>query len=120
MGEQNQRDKRGVAPADCLTVETEAMETQVHMKGVLPWLVRLDCCASTIDFCPALAALVGPVQIIFSSLAHFFTSLVPIAQQAGQAVVPRRQSINMLLVAKYLLINQSDVTCQLETVSLSV
>ncbi len=34
---------------------------------VLPWLVRWACCAGTRDFCPALAALVGPVQNIFSS-----------------------------------------------------
>jgi hypothetical protein len=34
--------------------------------SVLPWLVRGACRAGTIDFCPVLAALVGPVQ------KHFF------------------------------------------------
>jgi hypothetical protein len=32
------------------------------MKGVLPWLVRWALHAGTRDFCPALAALFGPVQ----------------------------------------------------------
>jgi hypothetical protein len=36
-------------------------------------------------FCPVLAALVGPVQNIFSLTVHYFNSSVPIAQQAGQA-----------------------------------
>ncbi len=47
-----------------LNVETvRQMGTQqVHMKGVLSWLVHWARCASTRDFCPALAALVGPVQ----------------------------------------------------------
>jgi hypothetical protein len=38
----------------------------VHMKGVCPWLVRWAFRAGTRDFRPALAALVGPVQNIFS------------------------------------------------------
>jgi hypothetical protein len=37
------------------------------MKGVLPWLVLLARVVGTRDFCHALAALVGPVQNIFSS-----------------------------------------------------
>ncbi len=43
------------------------------MKGVLPWLVPLAYHAVTRDFCPALAALVGPVQNIFPhrTLFHF-------------------------------------------------
>ncbi len=47
------------------------------------------------DFLHALAALVGLVQNIFSLTVHYFTSCVPIAQEAGQAVVPRRLSLNM-------------------------
>jgi hypothetical protein len=35
---------------------------RVQMKGVLPWLVCWACRAGTSDFCPAYAALVGPVQ----------------------------------------------------------
>jgi hypothetical protein len=52
-----------------LTVETEANGAHVvHMKRILPWLVRWARCAVTRDFCPALAFLVGPVQykILFS------------------------------------------------------
>jgi hypothetical protein len=62
------------------------------MKGVLPWLVRGACCAGQKDFCSALAALVGPVQNIIFLAVHYFTSFVPIAQQARQAVMPRRLS----------------------------
>jgi hypothetical protein len=47
----------------------------VHIKGFLPWLVRLARRARTSDFCPALPALVGPVQNIFffpcRTLFHF-------------------------------------------------
>ncbi len=60
------------------------METQrVQMKGVIPWLVRWACHAGTRDFCPAPAALVGPVQNIFSLTIHYFTSFDPIAHHAG-------------------------------------
>jgi hypothetical protein len=38
------------------------------MKGVLSWLVHGAPRGSTRDLCPALAALVGPVQNSFSSL----------------------------------------------------
>jgi hypothetical protein len=62
------------------------METQqVHMKGVLSWLVHWARCASTRDFCPALAALVGPVQNICSSpytvSRHFSTSPSKLVRQ---------------------------------------
>jgi hypothetical protein len=43
----------------------------VQMKGVLPWLVRLACRASTRDFYLALIALVSPVQNIIFLAAHF-------------------------------------------------
>ncbi len=46
--------------------------------GVLPWLVHR---AGTMDFCPALAALVSPVQNIIILTAHFFILFVLIAQQ---------------------------------------
>jgi hypothetical protein len=57
------------------------------MNEVLPRLVRCSCHAGTRDFCPALAALVGPVQNNFFLTIHYFNSFVPITQQAGQAVV---------------------------------
>ncbi len=40
------------------------------------WLVRWACRAGTRDFCSALAALVGPVQILFSS-PHTISILCP-------------------------------------------
>ncbi len=64
------------------------MEKQrVQMKGVLPWLVRWACHAGTGDFCSALAALFDTVQNIFLLTVHCFNAFVPIAQQAGQAVM---------------------------------
>jgi hypothetical protein len=66
------------------------------MTGVLLWLIRWAPCAGTRDFCSALAALVSPVQFFFLT-THYCTSFVPYAQQAEQAVVPRRPSINLSL-----------------------
>jgi hypothetical protein len=60
------------------------METHgVHMKGVLPWLVRRARRADTRDFCPALAALeVDKVQnILFPRRTT--TSFVPIGRAAS-------------------------------------
>ncbi len=67
------------------------------MKGILPWFAGLF--AVTRDFCPASAAVVGPVQNIFFHTVHCFTSFVPIAiaRQAYQAVVQRRLSLDMCL-----------------------
>jgi hypothetical protein len=65
------------------------------MKWVLPWLVRWACRAGIRDFCPALAALVSPIQNIFT--VHYFNSFVPIAQQAGQAAVLGRLSLSLCL-----------------------
>jgi hypothetical protein len=67
------------------------------MKGVLPWLARWAYRAITRYFCSALAALVGPVQNIFSLVVHYFNSYAPIVQQAGQAVVQGRLSLRMCL-----------------------
>jgi hypothetical protein len=52
-------------------------------------------------FCPAFAALFGPVQKIVFLSGHNFTSFIPIAQQAEQAVVPRRLSLDKCLWMKY-------------------
>ncbi len=46
-----------------------------------------------IDFCPAMAALVSPEQILFSSPYIIFTLLVLIAMQHGQAGVLGRLSL---------------------------
>jgi hypothetical protein len=54
------------------------------MKGVLP---RLGCwarSAGTTDFCPALPALVSPIQNIIYLTAHFFTLLVPAPSNLGR------------------------------------
>ncbi len=60
------------------------MGTQrVQMKGVLPWLFRWAHRAGTIDFCHAFAALVGPVQNIFSLPLHYFKSFVPSPSKLG-------------------------------------
>ncbi len=72
----------------------------VRINEVLPWLVRWARRASKkIDSWLALAALVSPVQNIISvsSPQHFFTLLVPIAQQPGQAVVLGRRSLCLWL-----------------------
>jgi hypothetical protein len=67
----------------------------VHMNGVLPWLVQWTCRAGTIDFCPALAALVSHVQnIIFltaHTLFHFISPHRPATSM--QAVVLGRLSM---------------------------
>ncbi len=62
--------QRRVAPADCKN--WGLMGTHwVHSKGVLPWLVCCaQCAAGARDSCPALAALVIPVQNIFFSSPH--------------------------------------------------
>ncbi len=61
------------------------MGTQgVQIKEVAPWLVRRARRAGTRDFCPAL---VGPVQNNVFLAVNYFNSFIPIAQQAGQAVV---------------------------------
>ncbi len=46
------------------------------MKWVLPWLGR---CAGTKDFCPALVAVVDPVQNMFFPTVHYISSFVHIA-----------------------------------------
>jgi hypothetical protein len=57
-------------------------------------------CNSTRDFCPALAALVGPVQNIFFLTVHYFNSFVPITQQAGQAAVLDRLYVSLGMASK--------------------
>jgi hypothetical protein len=70
-----------------LTVETEANgDLWSTYERAYPWLVRWARRAGTIDFCPALAALVSTVYVkyCFSHRTLFhFTVLVPIAQQPG-------------------------------------
>ncbi len=55
-------------------------------------MVRWTSRAGTIDLCPALAALVNLVKFFIFLTLHFFTFLVPIAQQPRQAGVLGRLS----------------------------
>jgi hypothetical protein len=65
------------------------------MGSFLCWFVVLV--VPVQDFCPAFAAVVGPVQNIFVPTVNYFISFVPIAQQAGQAAVLGRLSLSMCL-----------------------
>jgi hypothetical protein len=86
-----------------ILLKLRQMETSgVHMKGVLPWLVRWARCAGTRDFCPALDALAGLVHFfkifpLLYTLFVLFPLFVSISQEAWQAVVPRHLSFNMCL-----------------------
>ncbi len=74
-----------------LTVETEANRDSKSTNERGPSLIgSLSCRAGTIDFCSALSALVGPEQYMFFLTVHYFNFFVPIAQQAGQAIVRGR------------------------------
>jgi hypothetical protein len=77
-----------------LTVETEANRDSERNPSLVG---SLSCRVGTRDFCPALATIVCPVQNMFFISIHYFTSFVPIAQQAGQTVMPGRLSLNMRL-----------------------
>ncbi len=90
----NQRDYREGWPllTDCF-LKLRWMGTQrVQMKGVpVRWSCRYK------RFLSCLGCLVGPFQNVFSLTVHYFNSVVPITQQAGQAVVLSRLSLSMCL-----------------------
>jgi hypothetical protein len=81
------------------TVETEAnVDSRSMYKSGPSFLVCSARCAGTKDFSSAVAALVGPVKNIFSPHRTLFHLIcTPIAKQAGQAVVPHHQSLNIYL-----------------------
>ncbi len=66
------------------------------MKGVLPWLVRWLAMPVLENFCPALAALVGPVQNIFPhrTLFHFICPHRPATWSGSQAASPVSQYVS--------------------------
>jgi hypothetical protein len=64
----------------------------VHLKGVLPSLVRWHRRAGTKEI-----SCLGPVQNFFFLTVHYIISFILIAQQAEHAVVPCRLSLNMCL-----------------------
>ncbi len=70
-----------------LTVETKA-------NGVLLWLVHW---ARQRYYWSCLGCSSRPSTKYFFLTVYYFTSFVPIAQQAGQAVVPRRLPLNICL-----------------------
>jgi hypothetical protein len=72
---------------------------EVHIKGLLTSLARLARRAGTRDFCPALAALVSPVQNIFFLTVLYFTLFFPSSSSklGSQAVVLRRLSLYICL-----------------------
>jgi hypothetical protein len=59
------------------------------------WLVHWARCKGTRDFCPALVAKI--TKYAFSHRIHYFSSFVPIAHKAGQAVVLGHLSPNICL-----------------------
>jgi hypothetical protein len=74
------------------------------MKGVLPWLVHLALLAGTRGFCPSVAVLFRPIKNILFFIVHYFNTFVPIAQQAGQAVVQGRLSLNVRPLRKIVIL----------------
>jgi hypothetical protein len=81
----DQRDQTEVAPADCETEANEDSWNTYERGHSLVGSLRSSC--RYLVFRSALAALVNPVKNIIFLTAHFFTLLVPIVQQPGQAVV---------------------------------
>jgi hypothetical protein len=68
--------------------------------GVLPWLVHRARCAGTRDFCPALAALVSPVQnILFHhrTLLNFICPRRPATCAGSRAESPVPLSVYLFL-----------------------
>ncbi len=97
-----QRDQRGVAPADC--GETEANgDSRSTYERVLPWLVR--CMGSSCRYkrflsCPGCSS--RPNTNYFFLYPTVFHSICPNRpQQVGQAVVPHHLSINKCLWCPY-------------------
>ncbi len=70
----------------CRLVETEVNGDSKRTNDRGPSLVCLTRRVGTLDFCPALAALINnqPLKNIIFRTVHFFTLLVPIAQQPEQ------------------------------------
>jgi hypothetical protein len=76
------RDTREGKPMS--TVENEANgDSRSTYERVLPWLV-VRWARHTRDFCPALVALVGPIQNIFSSLYNISLYLSPLPNKLGR------------------------------------
>jgi hypothetical protein len=95
-------------------------DSGVHLKGVLPWLVRWARHAGKRNFYPALAALVGPVQNIFFLTVHYFKSFIPIARQARKAVVPSRLSLGLTVYKNYNSLNNFVFTVYVQNVRLDI
>jgi hypothetical protein len=93
-----------MSPPERLEMGVEIEANGDSMRTYERWIVRSALCAGTRYFCHVLAALVGSVQNIFPHhTLQYFTSSAPppppITQQARQAVVPPRLSINTVSVS---------------------
>jgi hypothetical protein len=78
-----------------LTFETDAngVSKSTNEQGsFLGWFVGPILAVQEV-FYPALAALVGPVQNSFFLTVHYFSSIVHITKQVGQAVLSGRLSL---------------------------
>ncbi len=101
----NQRDSRGVAPADSLIspVQNLFFLTAHDCNAFVPIALgsqscRVACLLIYVCVQPERLERGGPCWLSNQpSTAQYFNSFSPIAQQAGQAVVPRRLSLNLCL-----------------------
>jgi hypothetical protein len=74
------------------------------MKGALPWLVRWSRRAGTVQLFFVLPWLLELAYgtIFFFLTAHYFNSFIPIARQAGLAVVLGRLSLSSIAIVNIL------------------
>jgi len=81
------RETREGCPCWLLKLRQMGAQGVHYIKGILSWLVRWYCRASTRDFCPALAALVSPVHIIFprGTLFHLIWAYRPCSKLGRQS-----------------------------------
>ncbi len=87
------KNQRGVATTDFENEANGDSGSTLEMKGVLPWFVL----ASRRAFLSCLCCSSQPSTTYYFLNVHYFSSFVPIAQQAGQAVVPSCLSFNVSL-----------------------
>jgi hypothetical protein len=101
------RETREGWPLRTIEIDVNGDSKSTNERGSFLSLVLWACRAGTRDFCSALAALAGQVHNISFLTVHFFNSVVPIAQQAGQPVAC---SVACLLVC----VSGCHIVCVLE------
>ncbi len=67
----------------------------VHIKGVLPWLVRWA--RGTIDFCPASVAVVSPVKNIIFLTTPLISPQRPATWAGRRAGLPVSKNVSLVL-----------------------